>query len=75
MNELKRFGDYAVELGFCTPDDVRRAVHIQADLVARGFPHMLIGIVMVRYGIIDNGQLIEVLKVLERDRVPALAAE
>ena len=75
MNEAKRFGDYAVELGFCTRADVKRAVRIQSDLVERGFPQMLIGLVMVRYGIIDNGQLIQILKILERQQVPALAAD
>ncbi len=72
MAEMKRFGEYAVEMGFCTEEDVQRAVSIQSDLVERGFPRMLIGLVMVRYGIIDNTQLIEILKVLEKDRVTAL---
>ena len=72
MVGLKRFGDYAVELGYCTPADVERAVEIQHDLVARGFPRTLIGLIMVRYGILANHELIEVLKVLERDQVEAL---
>lgn len=73
MHELKRFGDYAVEMGYCSAAEVERAVDIQSDLIARGFPRMLIGLIMVRYGIIDNTQLIDILKVLERERVPALA--
>jgi hypothetical protein len=68
----KRFGDYAVEMGYCTYADVEEALRIQHDLVTRGFPRMLIGLVMVRYGIIDNNQLIQVLKVLEREQVASL---
>lgn len=72
---MKRFGEYAVELGYCTAGDVDRAVGIQRDLVQRGFPKMLIGLVMVRYGIIENGQLLNILQILERERVPALLAD
>ena len=72
MDDIKRLGDYAVELGYCTRADVQRAVEIQSDLESRGFPRMLIGLVMVRYGIIDNGQLLHILKILEDCRVPAL---
>ncbi len=64
----KQFGDYAVESGFCSRKDVDRALAIQRDLEERGFPHMLIGLVMVRYAIIDNGELIHILKIMQRDR-------
>jgi hypothetical protein len=70
----KRFGDFAVELGYCTPEDTDRAAEIQQDLVARGHPHMLIGLVMVRYGVISNAQLIEILKVLEQQQVESIIA-
>jgi len=72
---MKRFGEYAVELGYCSAADVDRAVDIQRDLVSRGFPKMLIGLVMVRYGIIENGQLLHILQMLEHERVPALLAD
>jgi hypothetical protein len=72
MNELKRFGDYCIELGYCTAETVTQAVQIQQDLVSRGHPRMLIGLVMVRYGMLSNAQLIEVLKVLERNQVEAI---
>ena len=75
MNEVKRFGDYAVDQGFCSPDDVNRALQIQQDLITRGYPHMPIGLIMVRYGLLDNQQLIQVLKQLERDRVACLVDE
>lgn len=75
MEHIRRFGEYAVELGYCTPADVRRAVRIQQDLASRGFPKMLIGLVMVRYGIIDNGQLLHILRILQDARVPALLAD
>ena len=74
MSEMKRFGDFCVEMGFCTPAQVDEAVQIQEDLQKRGFKRMLIGLVMVRYGIIDNRQLIQVLKALEHERVDAIFA-
>jgi hypothetical protein len=72
MDEMKRFGEYAVDLGYCTTKDVARAVDIQDDLVKRGFPRMLIGLVMVRYGVINNGQLLHILQMLEAQRVSAI---
>jgi hypothetical protein len=75
MESIRRFGEYAVDMGYCAPQDVRRAVDIQRDLVSRGFPKMLIGLVMVRYGIIDNCQLLNILKVLQDQQVPALLAD
>jgi hypothetical protein len=74
VSNIKRFGDFCVEMEFCTPAQVEEAVQIQRDLVRRGFPRMLIGLVMVRYGIIDNSQLIQVLKALEHDRVESILA-
>ena len=75
MSTPKRFGDYAVDLGFCTRGDVLQALRIQDDLVERGFPKMLLGLVMVRYAIITNHQLIAVLKILERRNVNCLIAD
>jgi len=72
MVSLQRFGDYAVDLGYCTRADVERAVRIQIDLVNRGFPRTLIGLIMVRYGILANHELIGILKVLERNHVEAI---
>lgn len=74
MSKIKRFGDFCVEMGFCTPAQVVEAVKIQEDLQRRGFPRMLIGLVMVRYGILDNRQLIQVLKALEHEHVDAILA-
>jgi len=75
MPEIRRFGEYAVEMGYCTQRDVARAVEIQRDLASRGFPKMLIGLVMVRYGIIHSGQLLHILRVLHDQQVPALLAD
>lgn len=75
MSGAKRFGDYAVDFGFCTRGDVLNALNIQRDLVERGFGQMLLGLVMVRYGIISNHQLIQVLKILEREHVDCLIAD
>ena len=75
MISSKRIGDYAVDLGFCSPKDVSRALEIQCDLVGRGHPRMLLGILMVRYGIIDGGQLIQILKTLEANKVESILAD
>lgn len=75
MGTPKRFGDYAVELGYCTRGDVLHAIQTQNDLVERGFPKMLLGLVMVRYGIITNHQLIRILRLLEKKKVDCLLAD
>lgn len=75
MSKNKRFGDYAVDFGFCTRGDVLNALNIQRDLIDRGHGQLLLGLVMVRYGIISNHELIQVLKVLEREHVDCLIAD
>ena len=60
-----RFGDLAVAKGFCTAKDVAQALKLQAEQDKRGDPHQLLGILMIREGILSTAQLIEMLKELQ----------
>lgn len=58
----KRFGERAVELGFCSQDQVKRALDKQKDLARKKNPHRLTGLILLDKGAITNDQLIEVLR-------------
>jgi len=62
----ERFGQVAVKLGFVTPEEVRRALAIQQEDARSGRPRRLLGLVLLEEGLIDNQQLIEILKYYER---------
>lgn len=60
-----RLGEMAVAKGYCTSEQLDEALRIQADLADRGRdPRPLLGILMVRHGILSTGQLIEMLKAM-----------
>lgn len=65
-----RFGERAVKLGFCTHEDVLKAVDVQNQNAQDGKRHKLIGIVLLESGAIDNAQLITILKTYEDGKAP-----
>jgi len=60
----ERFGEVAVRLGYITEEQVHRALDQQRDRRAKG-GHQLIGLVMLDLGMINNIQLVNVLKEME----------
>lgn len=58
----RRFGQIAVSEGFCTEADVAQALQVQREEDARGQRHRLIGILMIREGLLSTTHLIEILK-------------
>jgi len=60
------FGQVAVNLGFCTPQDVKKALAVQKELAAAGEPHKLVGMILLERGVISTTQLIQVLKYCDR---------
>ena len=63
------FGRITVKLGFCTHEDVHRALEIQKKLPGQQREHKLIGMIMLEEGIISNEQLIAILKYYQ-DNIP-----
>jgi len=61
------FGEIAIKLGFISKKEVKEALMIQQKDIKAGKPHRLIGLVMLEEGMIDNGQLIELLRYYEQD--------
>lgn len=62
--KTKRFGEIAVDKGFASKEDVKKALKIQEDLKSEG-EHVLIGIIMLTNEMLSNEQLIEILKSYE----------
>ena len=63
------FGEVAIKLGFVTREDVQKALQIQRADVKSGRPRRLLGLILLEEGLIDNFQLIEILKYYERKSV------
>ena len=59
---LERFGELAVEMGFCSAQERDKALAEQKRQDEAGEPHKLLGLVMLQLGTIDNEQLIAILK-------------
>jgi len=68
--ESDRFGERAVKLGLCDENDVLAAVENQRQLAAKHKPHKLIGLVLLEMGVIDNNQLIRILRTYETNNTP-----
>ena len=65
------FGQVAVNLGFCTPNDVKEALAAQRQLASDEQPHNLVGMILLERGVISTTQLIHVLRFCDRTAHPA----
>ena len=61
-----RFGEIAVQKGYCTQDDIHATLRIQKEEAGRGDPRRLTGLILVQHGFISTGQLIDILRDYER---------
>ena len=60
-NPIKKFGEIAVAKGFATRKDVDKALARQNEIRKTG-TNELIGIIMLKMGLLTNEQLIDILK-------------
>ena len=60
----KLFGEMAVHKGYCTDEDVQRALEIQRALEKSG-PRKMLGLIMLEETMIDNAQFLELLVELD----------
>ena len=56
------FGAMAVRLGYATPEQVLQALEEQRMRKSRGKKHVLLGLLMIKLGIITAGQMRQVMK-------------
>jgi len=70
----KRFGEVAIRLGYVSRAQVQQALARQRELQHQGVER-LIGLVMLDLGLINNFQLVNVLKEMEQHGVAKDAAE
>lgn len=67
MAKLKRFGEIAVDKGFCTDDQVERALKLQQEEENASEQRRLIGLILLAEGFISNAQLIEMLRLMDTE--------
>ena len=67
MAQLKKFGEIAVDKGFCDENQVERALRIQKEEIETGQQRRLIGLILLSEGFISNSQLIEMLKTMDAE--------
>jgi hypothetical protein len=63
----KRFGVWAVEKGYVTPDEVIEALKIQVMEDVEKGKHRPIGVVLLEQGFITTSQLIDVLEAMGKN--------
>lgn len=62
MPNYEAFGQVAVRMGFCSQDDVTKALEIQRGLSTQGKEHRLIGLILLELGALSTTQLIQILQ-------------
>ena len=62
----KLFGEMAVQKGYCSRMDVRKALKIQKKLIDDKHPPKMLGLIMLEQAMIDNYQFIELLQELDK---------
>ncbi len=76
MAECEPFGQIAVKMGFCTQEDVTRALDYQDSLKAQGKEHKLIGMILLEMRALSTSQLIQILQYYEHSaRIPEVGDE
>ena len=63
----KRFGVWAVEKGYVTPDDIVEALKIQVMEDVEKGKHRAIGVILLEQGLITTSQLIDVLQAMGKN--------
>ncbi len=76
MSETEPFGQVAVRMGFCSQEEVERALAFQRGLRSGERDHKLIGMILLENGALSTDQLIQILKYYDHSaRVPEVDIE
>ena len=71
MRPKKLFGQVAIRRGHINPAQLEKALEIQKQMVKHG-ERKLLGLIMLERGMIDNEQLIDILRCMEAARAHSL---
>lgn len=71
MEEKRLFGEIAVEKGYVTIAQVRRALEIQREMIRSGEGHRLIGVLLVELGYLTPEQVVDILDTYDREKQAA----
>ena len=75
MEEKRLFGEIAVQKGYLSVDQIKRALDIQREMRRAGEGHRLIGVLLVELGYMTVDQVVDVLEAFDREREPEVVAE
>ncbi|MFH1732143.1 MAG: hypothetical protein ABIF82_10920 [Planctomycetota bacterium] len=62
----KMFGEMAVRKGYCSKEDVEKALKVQAKMEDHEQHHKMLGLILLQEGMIDNTQFIDLLMDLDK---------
>jgi hypothetical protein len=74
VEEKRLFGEIAVQMGYLTVDQIKRALDIQREMRKAGEGHRLIGVLLVDLGYMSAEQVVDVLDAYDREREEELDA-
>lgn len=64
----KPFGQIAIEMGFVTAEQVKRALDIQHQEDAAGKTRRLLGVIMLEAGFLSSEELIQILRYYQTEK-------
>ena len=67
-SQTELFGEIAMRRGFITASELIRALELQQDRLQEGQGHELLGLILLKEGMLNNIQLLEVLRYYEAER-------
>jgi hypothetical protein len=68
MSDEKRlFGEIAIEKGYLTLDQVRRALEVQREMAENGKGRRLIGVILVELGFLTAAQVADILQAADEE--------
>jgi len=75
VKSYQQFGAVAIRKGYVTHEQLTAALDRQQEIPRQGGKWKLIGIVMLGMGLLDNDQLIDILRYYENERLPSAQPE
>jgi len=76
MANVEPFGQVAIKMGFCTQEDVDKALDVQRSLREEDKEHKLIGMILLEMRALSTAELIQMLKYYDHSaRVPEMELE
>jgi hypothetical protein len=73
VEEKRLFGEIAIEKGFITLAQLRRALDIQREMIRSGEGHKLVGVLLVELGYMTPEEVLAVLDAYDKEKAAELS--